>query len=197
MKLVIILVFLMAVLLFLGFALPALLDDDETLYLSETTLKEAVNVEDLTVIKYTYKGIAEKESEFLWLETVDYRVKYEAQVPVSYDMSAIGFSTDEDNKTVTAYLPDAEIGTPVLDETKLGYLPENPDANIGDVLALCKEDATNEINQKADAIRKEALKSLQSTVEALTMPLLNEEYQLEFKSLSEYNESEGGSNEAE
>ena len=76
------------VILIFGVALPLALDNDETQYLSDATLKSAVDIGDLEVVDYTYKGIAEKTSQFLWAENVDYRVKYEAHVRASYDMSA-------------------------------------------------------------------------------------------------------------
>lgn len=99
-------------------------------------------------------------------------------------MSAIEFKTDKANKVATAYLPEPEISSPVLDETKFGFLPERLTADMKDVLALCKEDAKKDHNE--DEIRAEASKSLRDIVTALTMPLLGEEWSLEFKDLSEY-----------
>ncbi len=172
------------VLVVFGIVLPILMDDDETQYLSETTLKDAVNIENLAAIDYTYKGIAEKESQFLWMDTVDYRVKYESHIRANYNMSAIEFSLDETNKTATAYIPEPEISSPVLDETKFGYLPEKATADMKDILALCKEDAAKDLN--VDEMRLEASESLQNIITALTMPLLGDGWSLEFKSLSEY-----------
>lgn len=174
-----------AVLIFAcGVLVPLALDRDETQYLTETSLKDAVDIESLAAIDYTYKGIAEKAGKFLWADTVDYRVKYEAHVRASYNMTEIEFTLDEGNMVVTAYLPDAQIGTPVLDENEFGYLPENATADMRDILALCKEDAANDLDQ--EEIKKEANASLQDIVEALTMPLLGDEWTIEFKSLAEY-----------
>lgn len=176
-----------------GVALPLALDNEETQYLAESNLKEVVDIENLSTISYTYCGIAEKSEQFLWMET-GYRVRYEAHIRAHFDMSAIEFAIDQESKLVTAYLPNAEIGTPVLDETEFGYLPESASANMKDVLALCKEDAANEIN--TDEINRQAIRSLQDVVKALTMPLLGDDWQLEFKSLSEYS-TEGVEDEAE
>lgn len=173
-----------SILAIFGIALPIIMDNDETQYLSETSLKNAVNIEDLAVIDYTYKGIAEKEGQFLWIDKVDYRVKYEAHVRANYNMSAIKFSLDEKNKVATAYLPEPEISSPVLDETKFGYLPEKATADMKDILTLCKEDAARELN--TDEMRAEASESLQNIITALTMPLLGDEWSLEFRNLSEY-----------
>lgn len=187
---------LLAILIALfGIVLPLVLDDDETQYLTETSLKEAVDIENLEAIDYTYKGIAEKAGKFLWADTVDYRVRYEAHVRASYDMAEIEFILDDASKTVVAFLPEAQIGSPVLDENKFGYLPEHATADMRDILALCKEDAVNDLNQ--DEVKKEANESLKNVVTALTMPLLGDEYSLDFKSLSEYPNQEEVLNESE
>lgn len=170
-----------------GFVIPYVLDDHETHYTSESTLKEAVEIENLSAIDYVYRGIAEKPGKFLWMDNVEYRVRYEAHVRVYYKMSDIQFKMDDESKVVTAYLPQAEIGSPVLDETKFGYLPANANADMPEILKLCREDAANELN--TDQVKKEAYESLQSIVEALTLPLLDSDWQIEFLSLDQY---EGG-----
>ena len=178
-----------------GVVLPLALDRDETQHLTETSLKDAVNIESLAAIDYTYQGIAEKPGKILWMDTVDYRVRYEAHIRASYNMTEIQFAIDEENMLITAYLPEAEISTPVLDDSKFGFLPEDATADMADVLALCKEDAANELSQ--DEMKKEANANLQDIVEALTIPLLGDEWTLEFKDLAEYPSEEEASNESE
>lgn len=175
-----------------GFVIPYVLDDHETHYTSESTLKEAVEIENLSAIDYVYRGIAEKPGKFLWMDNVEYRVRYEAHVRAYYNMSDIQFEMDNEHKIVTAYLPQAEIGSPVLDETKFGYLPANANADMPEILKLCREDAANELN--TDQVQKEAYESLQSIVEALTLPLLDTDWQIEFLSLDQY---EGGDSDYE
>lgn len=55
-----------------------------------------------------------------------------------------------------------------------------------DVIALCREDAANDVDK--EEIKEQAEASLKDTVKALTLPLLGDEYQLEFKPIAEYNE---------
>ena len=166
-----------AVLVF-GVILPLALDGDETQYVASATLKRAEDIGNLEVVDYTYTGIAEKKSQLLWAENVDYRVKYEAHVRASYDMSAIEFDVDNENKVVRVSLPDVEISEPVLDEAKFSYLPENVTADVRDVLTLCKEDVANELD--SEGLRTEALESVRETVEALTSPLLDEAWTFDF-----------------
>lgn len=185
-KLTVLAVIAVAVAAFCGFALPWIADDHETQYLTTSDLKSAVDIDSLSTIDYTYHGIAEKHGQFLWLDRVDYRVKYEAHIRASYTMSDIQFTINEEDKVVTAYLPEAQIGDPQLDNSKFGYLPENATANMKDVLALCREDATSDVDK--EEIRGQAEESLKDTVKALTLPLLVDEYQLEFKPITDYNE---------
>lgn len=163
---------LVLVLVFLfGVVLPLALDNDETQYLSESSLKQAVDIDDLSTVDYVYTGIAEKTGKFLWADTVDYRVRYEAHIRASFDMSAIRFEIDEEGKMVTAILPEAKIEPPIVNEDEFGFLPENAKADIAEVIGLCREDAANEFDERQ--IREEANRNLEDVVKALTLPLLD------------------------
>lgn len=179
-------VFAVATVIAFGFALPWMADNHETQYLATSDLKAAVDIDSLSTIDYTYHGIAEKHSKFLWQDRVDYRVKYEAHIRASYTLSDIQFEVNEEDKVVTAYLPEAQIGDPQLDNSEFGYLPESATADMRDVIALCREDAANDVDK--EEIKEQAGASLKDTVKALTLPLLVDEYQLEFKPIAEYNE---------
>ncbi len=169
---------------FFGGVLPWITDNHETQYLTTSDLKSAVDIDSLSTVDYTYHGIVEKHGRFLWMDRVDYRVKYEAHIRASYTMSDIQFGIDEEHKVVTAYLPKARVGEPQLDNSKFGYLPENATADMKDVLSLCRQDAADEVDKKE--IKKQADASLRDTVKALTLPLIEDEYKLVFKPLAEY-----------
>ncbi len=159
-------------------------------YLTVPTLERMVNVSDLGVLDYPYTGIAEKDREnpLPWEDSVEYRIKYVAHIRSSYDMPAIKFAISEDNAVMTAYLPDVQMGQPVIDDTALSYLPDNANANIDTVLSLCKQDAASEIN--VNEFETRSLESLKKSVEVLTKPLLSDDVELTFSSLSECNEGE-------
>lgn len=184
-KLVVLAVAAVIAVSFFGFALPWIADNHETQYLATSDLKSAVDIDSLSTIDYTYYGIAEKHGKFLWQDRVDYRVKYEAHIRASYTLSDIRFGINEEDKVVTAYLPEVQIDDPQLDNSKFGYLPESATADMKDVITLCREDAANDVDK--EEIKKQAEASLKDTVKALTLPLLGDEYQLEFKSIAEYN----------
>lgn len=173
-----------ALFVFFACVLPWITDNHETQVLTTSDLKSAVDIDSLSTVDYTYHGVVEKHGRFLWMDRVDYRVKYEAHIRASYTMSDIQFGIDEENKVVTAYLPKAQVGEPQLDNSKFGYLPENATADMKDVLSLCRKDAADEVDKKE--IKKQADASLQDTVKALTLPLIEDEYKLVFKPLAEY-----------
>lgn len=183
-KIALVVVIVVALLVFFRCVLPWITDNHETEYLTTSDLKSAVDIDSLSTVDYTYHGIVEKHGRFLWMDRVDYRVKYEAHIRASYTMSDIQFGIDEEHKVVTAYLPKAQVGEPQLDNSKFGYLPENATADMKDVLSLCRKDAADEVDKKE--IKKQADASLQDTVKALTMPLIEDKYELDFKPLAEY-----------
>lgn len=182
---IVLVVFIVAVLVgFFRVVLPWITDNHETQYLTTSDLKSAVDIDSLSTVDYTYHGIVEKHGRFLWMDRVDYRVKYEAHIRASYTMSDIQFDIDEEGKVVTAYLPKAQVGEPQLDNSKFGYLPENATADMKDVLSLCRKDAADEVDKKE--IKKQADASLRDTVKALTLPLIEDKYELDFKPLADY-----------
>lgn len=183
-KLVLLVAAAAALFVFFGFVFPWITDNHETQYLATSDLKSAVDIDSLSTVDYTYHGIVEKHGKFLWMDRVDYRVKYEAHIRASYTMGDIQFDVNEDKKVVTAYLPKAQVGEPQLDNSKFGYLPENATADMKDVLSLCRKDAADEVDKKE--IKKQADASLQDTVKALTMPLIEDKYELDFRPLAEY-----------
>ena len=178
------LVVAVTLLVFFRCVLPWITDNHETQYLTTSDLKSAVDIDSLSTVDYTYHGIVEKHGRFLWMDRVDYRVKYEAHIRASYTMSDIQFGIDEEHKVVTAYLPKAQVGEPQLDNSKFGYLPENATADMKDVLSLCRKDAADEVDNKE--IKKQADASLRDTVKALTLPLIEDKYELDFKPLADY-----------
>lgn len=141
-----------------------------TTTVSKASLTKAVSISKLSTAEFTYNGIAEKLRDPDG-EDVEYHVYYEARATAGIDMEKIDFQIDEANHTVTPIFPEVTVGEPVVDESKLAYLPEGVDVNLREVLMLCKEDAQREMESNPQ-IRETAYENLRSTVEALLMPLL-------------------------
>ncbi len=140
-----------------------------TTYFTSSDLAGIVNVSKLSTAEYRYNGIAGKYND---KGDVEYHVYYESTVSATYDMSAIEFDIDNEAKTITPILPEPIIGNPSIDTTSLDYLPKNPDANLRDVVSICKADALAEVEQ-AGGILYTAKQNMKRTVEALLTPLLD------------------------
>lgn len=153
-----------------GLSVYQMLTSTGTTTVSKASLTKAVSISKLSTAEFTYNGIAEKlrSSDS---EDVEYHVYYEARATAGIDMEKIDFQINEANHTVTPILPEVTVGEPVVDESKLAYLPEGVDVNMREVLMLCKEDAQREMESNSQ-IRETAYENLRSTVEALLIPLL-------------------------
>lgn len=179
----------LAVFLLYGKGMLAYFNKGETVTSSQ--LQEVVSVSKLSTANFIYNGIAEKTDEN---GNVSYRVYYESTVRAGIDMSKITFDIDEENKTVTPLLPEITIDEPVIDDTSLEYMPLNPSAEIKDVIAICKQDAETEIRETGQ-IQKTAKENLKTTIEALTVPLLDSEYEIKWAEEGEEVATEGVANE--
>lgn len=145
---------------------------------SEAALKEAVSISKLSTAEFSYNGIAEKQDEE---GNVSYYIYYEATAKAGIDMEQIGFDIDQDNKIITVTLPTVDVGNPVIDESKIEYLPSDADIVLSEVINTCREDVLSEIQNNPN-IRNTAEENLKATLEALLMPIIGGEgYQLSWE----------------
>lgn len=178
-----------------GLSIYEMVTSTGTTIVSKASLTKAVSISKLSTAEFTYNGIAEKLRDSDG-EDVEYHVYYEARATAGIDMEKIDFQIDETNHTVTPILPEVTVGEPVVDESKLAYLPEGVDVNMREVLMLCKEDAQQEMASNPQ-IRETAYENLRSTVEALLMPLLKGNgYTINWTDPSIAVDEEGDGNEA-
>ena len=155
-------------------------------YVSSATLQKVVNVSDLSTAKFIYNGIAEKSDDN---GNTVYHIAYDATVNAGISMQDITFDVDDAKKTVTPILPTITIDNPVIDESSLEYLPENPNADLKEVITICKADALSEAQQNSQ-IYSTARENLKMTVEVLIKPLLDSEgYTIDWKESDTANSS--------
>lgn len=164
-------------------------------------LEGTMKVGYLTTLKYDYHGIAEHHDvkrvfDFVVSDTVDYRVKYTATFSVYYDLEGVRFKKNEDG-SFTAYLPDPQIGEPVVATGDLGYLPDTTSADVSEAYDLCVQDASEvDTSKMADY----AESGLENTVQALATPLLTDDegsHKLLFDKITNYSAEETTDNAAE
>lgn len=144
-------------------------------------LDKAIAIENLSTAEFVYNGIAEHYREegeernplFFWEsdDPVNYRICYKATVKMGIDMKDVDFVVDEEAKTVKAKLPEFTLACHV-DPNDMQFIPEGTDANMQTVLQICEEDVENEA-QRSEKLYETAKENLQSTIEALTQPILS------------------------
>ena len=139
-----------------------------TNYLTESQLERVVCVSDLSTAEYVYNGIAEVTNED---GEVVYRIRYDSTVHAGIDMSDIDFEIDNDAMTITPVLPEIEIQDPVIDTSSFDFIPRNPDLELDEIISACKNDAKTEVGHEGQ-IYATAEDNLRSTIEALTLPLI-------------------------
>ena len=192
-KLIVLAVLAVAVAVVFGIILPSMQPKQPNKYYTDSDLEKVVDISELSTVEYVYRGIAERKG---WFDMVDLRVKYEAHVRATFDMSQIKIHADHDAKTITVTLPEPIIQDPELNENQFGYLPESATGDLPDIIRLCREDAINEVRAESQ-IKERAYDSLKSTVKALTEPLIGDyDYEWVFaEDISQQNDEEGAADE--
>lgn len=166
--------------------IPGILNSSrQGITVSKASLKEAVSISKLSTAEFTYNGIAEKTDES---GNVSYYIYYEASAKSGVNMDEIDFDIDDANKAITVILPQINVNSPVIDESKIDYLPSNPNVNLREVLELCKADMQQEIEANPN-VRNTAEENLKSTLEALLMPILGSDgYSLKWQNSNDVDE---------
>lgn len=164
-------VVVLAVVVVLVAIVPGVFSKNQAVTISEVSLKQAVNISKLSTAEFSYKGIATKNDDS---GNPSIYIYYEATANTSVDMSQIDFVVDETGKTITPTIPPVSIDGVVIDESSLDFLPKDADADMREVIELCKADMWNEATQNPNLIEA-AENNLKATIEALLMPILGDE----------------------
>ncbi|MBB5185344.1 hypothetical protein HNQ43_001398 [Faecalicoccus acidiformans] len=157
--------------------------NDNLTVITKSTLKEMINISDLSTYEAIYNGIATvKNTENK--DRIDYYVSYEATVKAGINFEELEIQVDQDKKIVTVTIPEIKITKTNVDISSLEYIFINNDANTETVSSeaykRCVEDVENEV-KSTDAIYNLAKQNATNSVEALISPFLEQadnEYKL-------------------
>lgn len=142
-----------------------------------TSLINAIDIAELSTAEFRYRGIAdvyEDESRTKIL----CRVCYNSVVKAGINMKNVQFDVDNENKTVTATLPDIDLKVTIIDEESMSLLPSDADVSIENMLRYSREDVENEAKQ-SEALMNTAKDNLKAIIEGLLYPILKaQEYVL-------------------
>ena len=152
--------------------------------ITTSTLKEIINISELSTYEVVYKGIATVMNEKK-KENIDYYVSYDANIKAGFDIEKVEIDVNSEEKKVTVYMPEIKINDISVDITSLDFLFYNDKANSSTVseeaYKACKEDAEKESGEQK-AIYTCAEESADNFIEGLLLPFItqhNGEYSLE------------------
>lgn len=141
---------------------------------TESQLKEIINVSELSTFTAVYNGVAQVMNKEKPEET-DYYVSYEARVDVGIDFSKIGIDKDDEEKVIRLTVPEVDITDVVVDIASLDYIFLNDKANALSVsqeaYKACEEDVKNE-SAGQEAIFELAEQNAENIVTALVRPVV-------------------------
>lgn len=146
--------------------------------LTTTTLKEIINVSELSTFTATYNGVAQvmnKEKP----DQIDYYVSYEATVMAGIDFDKVIPEIRDEEKVIRIPMPPVYITNVDVDIDSLDYIFLNSKANAVSVsqeaYKACVADAQNESEQQ-EAILDLATQNAKNSLTALTRPIIEQLY---------------------
>lgn len=154
--------------------------------ITETTLKEIIDVSELSTFEAVYNGVA-RIPDSADANVIDYYVAYEATVKAGIDFNKIGIKLDKVTKIITVTLPEVKINDINVNIGSLDYIFNDKNANTstisGEAYKLCIADAEEKSKAEAE-IYSIAEENAHNIIEALVLPFvsqLDEEYELIIK----------------
>lgn len=152
--------------------------------ITEVMLQEVIDVSELSTFEAVYNGVAKVYNKQKPIE-IDYYVSYCSKIKAGIDFENVDISVDNDEKKITATLPEVTITDVTVDITTLDYIFQNAAANNSSVAEeaykACIEDATVESRRQRD-IYTFAQQNAENVIKALITPFvsqIDDEYTLE------------------
>lgn len=152
--------------------------------ISESTLQEVIEINELSTVDYTYNAITKKVDKN---NNPMYYVAYEGTVTAGIDFNKIEFEVDEKEKKVIITLPEIEIHSTKVEMGTLEYIFTKNKYETEDITQeaykLCKDDLKTRIESESE-LYNTARENAISSVEALFNPWIDtvdDEYTVEIK----------------
>ncbi len=150
--------------------------DNKKEIISSATLKEIIEISELSTFEAVYNGVAQVMNEKKQ-EEIDYYVSYEATVKAGIDFEGIEIVVNPEVKEVIVTLPEIQIGDPNVDIASLDFIFLNDKANdetvAQEAYKASQKDVIDECS-KEDAIYELAKQNAKNVVEALVKPFMNQ-----------------------
>lgn len=144
---------------------------EEPAIITSSTLTDAIDISELSTAQFTYNGIAELYQDEN-KQKVKCHIRYNATIKAGINMSDVKWEIDEANKTVTPILPEIKITANPVDEKTVSFIPSSPNAELSEILKVCREDAEQEAMESSELVET-AEENLKSIIEGLLYPILS------------------------
>ncbi len=151
-------------------------ESSEASVISQSELKEIINVSELSTYQAIFNSYCTVYNEKN-TEDVDYRVAYNAKVDIGIDFGAVHFNIDEKENVVTMILPEPQILDVEVDVSTLEFLFENERADkstvSGEAYSACIDDVNDKVKDNGE-IHKIAQQNAENACRALVNPFLEQ-----------------------
>lgn len=158
--------------------------------ISEASLKEIIEVEELSTLEYTYNSycpVYRTDKNGNPTDDIKYYVSYKGAVKAGFEFDKLSVTTDQNKKVVSVIIPEINITSVHIDETELDFIFVKEKYNTGETFQeafkACEIDLKNEA-EKNDTLKEYARNNAISAMEALLTPwkeTLPEGYTIEIK----------------
>ena len=144
--------------------------------ITETTLKNIIDVSELSTFEAVYNGVARIADE-ADANVIDYYVSYEATVKAGIDFDAINIDLNKQTKVITITLPKVKINDTNVDISSLDYIFVDKAANTstvsGQAYKKCIEDAESK-SMTEEEIYNIAEENARNIIKALVLPFISQ-----------------------
>ena len=149
--------------------------EGENSVISEASLKQVLEIDELSTLEYFYNSIATKNVESS--EKVEYHVRYEGTVRLGIEFEDISIEINEDNKEIKVKIPEVKIIDHKVEPETLDFIFLKDKYETESVLAeaneLCNADLKSKVEDSSslfDLARENAV----SSIEALLRPWIEQ-----------------------
>ncbi len=151
-------------------------EESKPTVITESTLREIINVSELSTYTAVYNGIAKVPNPDKPEET-DYYVAYDAKVYAGINFKDVAVKVDNEEKTIHVSVPEIRINKINVDISSMEFIFNNEKANTSTVsqeaYKACEEDAKQE-SEEQQAIYELAKQNACNVLRALIQPIVEQ-----------------------
>ena len=154
--------------------------EGEFTVISESSLREVLEIEELSTLEYFYNSIATQNIKDS--DKIKYHVRYEGMVRLGIEFDDIAINVDDDNKKIIVTVPEIKVIDCSVDQETMEFIfikeKYETESVLVEAYKLCKEDLEEKVVE-SNSLFELAKENAVSSIEALLLPWIeqvDEEY---------------------